>query len=189
MRFDTQVSVQNEDSSLPRCDLCWCLTHYLERNTFRLEIYDENRSHSLRVQVAAAHKTESVHDDLQETNVDSASNNTDTTFRYEAARKQCLLIFHTLARYAVFPQLQLWHLHWLASVQSSDDLYSQNLRKHNSSLTKTLLPSSKHVIVWMTSTSVTYSIYHCNRYSFDYYKYQRLRAFHSKLRLRIRWSI
>jgi len=48
---------------------------------FRLEIYDQQSSHSLRVQSAAAHNNESVHDDLQETNVDSASSNTDTTFR------------------------------------------------------------------------------------------------------------
>jgi len=47
-------------------------------------------------------------------------------------------------------------------------------------LTMTLLRSSKHTRVWMTSTRITYSIYHRNWYSFDYYKYRRLRAFRSK---------
>jgi hypothetical protein len=45
----------------------------------------------LRVQFAADQKTESIHDDLQETNVQYANSNTDT-FRYEAPRKQWLLI-------------------------------------------------------------------------------------------------
>lgn len=64
------------------------------------------------------------------------------------------------------------------------------LRKHTSCLTKTLLRSSKHTRVWMTSTRIrpTYSIYHCYRYPLDYYKYRRLRAFRSKRRLCIRWS-
>jgi len=47
----------------------------------RLEIYDQQISHSLRVQVAAAQKTKSVNDDFQETNVHAASSNTGTTFR------------------------------------------------------------------------------------------------------------
>jgi hypothetical protein len=60
------------------------------------------------------------------------------------------------------------------------------LRKHTSCLTKTLLRSSKHTRVWMTSTRITYFIYHRNRYPFDYYKYRRLRALRSKSRLHIR---
>ena len=60
-------------------------------------------------------------------------------------------------------------------------------RKHTSCLTKTLLRSLKHTRVWMTSTRITYSIYHRNRYPFDYYKYRRLRSLRNKSRLRVRW--
>jgi hypothetical protein len=62
------------------------------------------------------------------------------------------------------------------------------LRKPISCLIKTLLRSSKHTRVWMASTRITYSIYHCNIYTFDYYEFRRLRAFVSKHRLRIRCS-
>jgi hypothetical protein len=84
-----------------------------------------------RVDVVAIRISASVEDDPLETDLRSASSGMDATDRQEVLRGPSVGIVPILVQYrmsfskALVPRLQLWHLHWLVSVQSVGDLHSQ----------------------------------------------------------------
>jgi hypothetical protein len=81
--------------------------------------------------VVAIREIASVVDDRLETDVRSTSSGMDGIDRHEVFRGPSVGIVPILVRYrvsfsmALVPQLQLWHLHWLVTVQSMGDLHSQ----------------------------------------------------------------
>lgn len=73
--------------------------------------------------------------------------------------------YHICFCIPLIPQLKLGHLYWPLSPKSVGGLHlevPQMLHFYTSSLTKALLELSKHIIVWMMSPSVTFSIFLCN---------------------------
>jgi hypothetical protein len=119
------------------------------------------RAHPQHVDVVAIQKIAFIEDDHLETDVHSVSIGMNAVDCHEVLRGPLVWIVPILVRYHVsfstdvIPQLQLWHLHWLMSIQSVGDLHSQVLRCYTSCLTETLLQSLKHINVCMMSTRIT----------------------------------
>jgi hypothetical protein len=88
------------------------------------------KPHSLRVDVAIC-KIACVEDESLETDVPSGSSCIDAVDRHEVLRGPSVRVVGILIRYrvsfstALVQQLQLWHFHWLVSIQSMSDLRSQ----------------------------------------------------------------
>jgi hypothetical protein len=104
----------------PETTFCW---YYKVVGTI-----DVKTAHPQRVDVATG-KTGSVEDDRLEADMRSASSGVDATDRHEVLRGLSVEIIQIFVRYrmsfstALVPQLQLWHFHWLVSVQSVGDLH------------------------------------------------------------------
>jgi hypothetical protein len=113
-------------------------------------------AHAQCVDIVVIRKMVSVEDYHLETDVRFAGAGRDTADRQEVLRGLSVSIVpvvvrHRVSFYTAFVlKLKLCHIHWLVSVQFVGDLNSR-VPSCTSSLTETLLQSSKHIVVWKTS--------------------------------------
>jgi hypothetical protein len=112
----------------------------------------------------------SIEDDHLENDLRSTSNGTDVIDYHEVFREPSVEIIPILVLYrvrstALFPHLQLCHIHWLVSVQSWATYIHVCFRCYTACLTGPVLYSSKHVTVCMTSARITHRVFPCSSIS------------------------